>query len=439
MATSRSTSASRSTGSPARTTTGSMSSTWGPSRCKSARTGATRTVGGWPVRRRQSTRRRRPIVSSEGETRSNGSVSHAGIVLDLVRAGGTHRGRARPVRPRPRWAPRPGSAAGWRCAPASRRRAGARPPGRRRRALVRSRRAARAPRRGAWRGRRAEALGRSSASGVRSVWSSCARRHRERDRVPGVAPRLPAVIERSSRHHHSLTWAWSDPHHEESPDVHCPRHARRCGDAPGADQPRRCPGDPRPRRRRARRRSPRSRTVARPRLRRALGRGEPRGARRPREDLIAATREATQRWSDVDAALADGFSPNRGGIGPVHYRNVANRRDDGVLDPDHPEALVYLQRPNGDPILLGAVYVVTPLPGAPDPGRRPRGVARARRTRLSPPRSRPRVRRRAGRHAARLGLPRRARSVRRPDVRVHGHADGVALEALRARRVSRPL
>ena len=85
------------------------------------------------------------------------------------------------------------------------------------------------------------------------------------------------------------------------------------------------------------------------------------------QDLIAATREATQRWSDVDAALADGFSPNRGGIGPVHYRNVANRRDDGVLDPNRPEALVYLQRPNGDPILLGAVYVVTPFQERPTP------------------------------------------------------------------------
>lgn len=84
-------------------------------------------------------------------------------------------------------------------------------------------------------------------------------------------------------------------------------------------------------------------------------------------DLIAATREATQRWSAVDAALADGFSPNRGGVGPIHYRNVANRRDDGVLDAEHPEALVYLQRPNGDPILLGAVYVVTRFQERPTP------------------------------------------------------------------------
>ena len=56
------------------------SSTCGPSRCTSARTGATTTAGRWspPARRRQMTRRRRPIVSIAGDTRSNGSVSHAG-------------------------------------------------------------------------------------------------------------------------------------------------------------------------------------------------------------------------------------------------------------------------------------------------------------------------------------------------------------------------
>ena len=79
-ATSRSTSSSRSTRSPGRTTTGSTSSTCGPRRCTSARTGATTTAGGRspPARSRHITRRRRPIVSSDGDTRSNGSVSHAG-------------------------------------------------------------------------------------------------------------------------------------------------------------------------------------------------------------------------------------------------------------------------------------------------------------------------------------------------------------------------
>jgi len=74
-------------------------------------------------------------------------------------------------------------------------------------------------------------------------------------------------------------------------------------------------------------------------------------------ELVVATADATRRWQDVDAAIADGFAPNHGGVGPVHYRNVGNRRDDRTLDPQHPESLVYLQRPDGDPILLGAVYV----------------------------------------------------------------------------------
>ncbi len=59
------------------------SSTCGPSRCTSARTGATTTWGGVPApleapRSRHITRRRRPIVSNDGDTRSNGRVSHAG-------------------------------------------------------------------------------------------------------------------------------------------------------------------------------------------------------------------------------------------------------------------------------------------------------------------------------------------------------------------------
>ena len=50
-----------------------------PSRCTNARTGATTTDRlTRPTRRRHITRRRRPIVSSEGDTRSKGNVSHAG-------------------------------------------------------------------------------------------------------------------------------------------------------------------------------------------------------------------------------------------------------------------------------------------------------------------------------------------------------------------------
>jgi len=84
-------------------------------------------------------------------------------------------------------------------------------------------------------------------------------------------------------------------------------------------------------------------------------------------ELVDETRAAAARWRDVDAALADGFVARRGGVGPVHYPNLANRRDAGVLDPDRPEALVYLQRPNGDPILLGFVYTVNRFQDRPTP------------------------------------------------------------------------
>ena len=89
--------------------------------------------------------------------------------------------------------------------------------------------------------------------------------------------------------------------------------------------------------------------------------------RRAATDLIERTRAAAERWRDVDAALADGFVARRGGVGAVHYPNFANRRDDRVLDPDHPEALVYLQRPNGSPILLGFVYTVNRTQERPTP------------------------------------------------------------------------
>ena len=59
----------------------------GPRRCSSARTGATMTRGPRPGSlRRHSVRRRRPMVSTPGLTRSNGSVSQAGEDVDLVGA-----------------------------------------------------------------------------------------------------------------------------------------------------------------------------------------------------------------------------------------------------------------------------------------------------------------------------------------------------------------
>ena len=63
---------------PRRNTTGVNSPTLGPRRWISARIGATTTAGKSPVRKRHNTLCRRPMVSSAGETRSKGRVSHAG-------------------------------------------------------------------------------------------------------------------------------------------------------------------------------------------------------------------------------------------------------------------------------------------------------------------------------------------------------------------------
>jgi hypothetical protein len=92
-----------------------------------------------------------------------------------------------------------------------------------------------------------------------------------------------------------------------------------------------------------------------------------RSERKAATTLVERTREAAVRWEDVDAALTDGYVARHGGVGAVHYPNFANRRDDGVLDPERPESLVYLQRPNGDPILLGVVYIATPREERPTP------------------------------------------------------------------------
>ena len=55
----------------------------GPSFCNSARTEPSTTFGGFSLRKRHNTSSRRPMVSTLGLTRSNGSVSHAGNIKAL--------------------------------------------------------------------------------------------------------------------------------------------------------------------------------------------------------------------------------------------------------------------------------------------------------------------------------------------------------------------
>ena len=87
--------------------------------------------------------------------------------------------------------------------------------------------------------------------------------------------------------------------------------------------------------------------------------------------LADATKAAMQRYANLDAALRDGFTLPKPGVGPdVHLDNKANREDGRSLDPDHPETLVYAILDN-KATLLGVVYVMdragvpAPQPGGP--------------------------------------------------------------------------
>jgi hypothetical protein len=85
-------------------------------------------------------------------------------------------------------------------------------------------------------------------------------------------------------------------------------------------------------------------------------------------DLFARTRAAIAPYASEAAARAAGFVPNDPTKRVVHYKNVANRRDDHELDPEHPEGLVYFHGPAGGYRLLGALYTVRPGERAPTPG-----------------------------------------------------------------------
>jgi hypothetical protein len=82
------------------------------------------------------------------------------------------------------------------------------------------------------------------------------------------------------------------------------------------------------------------------------------------DTLPGAVRQATERFRDVDAAIAAGYvqfqgcvsGPEEGAMG-VHYVNPA--LFDGQLEVEHPEALVYEPKNNGR-LQLVAVEYITP-------------------------------------------------------------------------------
>jgi len=78
------------------------------------------------------------------------------------------------------------------------------------------------------------------------------------------------------------------------------------------------------------------------------------------ENMIAVTLADLPRWADTAAAEADGFRSIGDGItGYEHYINWAYLTDGKVLDPDHPESLVY-RHDGTSKKLVSAMFMLEP-------------------------------------------------------------------------------
>lgn len=77
--------------------------------------------------------------------------------------------------------------------------------------------------------------------------------------------------------------------------------------------------------------------------------------------LVNDSKTGAARFADFKVALAEGYkqiTPFRfGSSGPAHFHNQAYNTDGKLLDPNHPEDLVYYQTPNGRMILIGVMYL----------------------------------------------------------------------------------
>ncbi len=81
--------------------------------------------------------------------------------------------------------------------------------------------------------------------------------------------------------------------------------------------------------------------------------------------LVMTARTALAKYADTAVAAADGY--NVKGIAGIdfHANNPAYEHDGRVLDPAHPETLVYAVAPNGRPVLMGAMFL---MPSIEQPG-----------------------------------------------------------------------
>jgi hypothetical protein len=76
------------------------------------------------------------------------------------------------------------------------------------------------------------------------------------------------------------------------------------------------------------------------------------------EQLVSTARTALARYADPAVAAADGFQvAGMHGI-DFHASNPGYEHDGRVLDPAHPETLVYGVAPDGRPVLLGAMFLM---------------------------------------------------------------------------------
>jgi hypothetical protein len=77
------------------------------------------------------------------------------------------------------------------------------------------------------------------------------------------------------------------------------------------------------------------------------------------EDLLRRTILVLPRWSDVEVARAEGFvSIGDDLTGEEHFLRWDWIEDDVMLDPEHPEALVYRVEPDGARTLEAAMFIL---------------------------------------------------------------------------------
>jgi hypothetical protein len=86
------------------------------------------------------------------------------------------------------------------------------------------------------------------------------------------------------------------------------------------------------------------------------------------EKLVDDTKTGTARFADINVAIREGYfllAGSRDGL--AHYHNQAYNTDGKILDPEHPEDLIYLRTQDGNARLVGVMYL---MPNANEPGPR---------------------------------------------------------------------